>query len=226
MYTIQKNITRLNNNQPTFFLEQNEQNDLKRKLGKAKYNIFYPNSECEKVIFYTDRIPEVVLYEIKCNNELRHQDILGTMYSLNISKEMYGDIILDNGHYYIYILKLFQNYFETNFTKVRNASVELVQLDLDFLSHYKRKYNELELIVSSERIDTVLAHICNCSRNMIKEKVNSKEILLNNEILKNLSYTLKENDTFSIRKIGKFKYIGVIKTTKSNNYIVRVLQYV
>lgn len=226
MYEIQKNMTRINNNQPTFFLEVNEQKELKRKLGKTKYNIFYPNSECEKVIFYIDKIPEVILYEIICNNELRHQDILGTMYSLNISKEMYGDIILDDGHYYIYILKLFQNYFESNFTKVRNSSVELKELDLNFLANYKRKYTELELIVSSERIDTILAHISNTSRNIIKDKINSKEVLLNNEILKNLSYTLKENDTFSIRKIGKFKYIGVIKTTKSNNYIVKVLKYV
>ena len=226
MYEIQKNITRLSNNQHTFFLEINEQNDLKRKLGKTKYNIFYPNSESEKVIFYIDKIPEVILYEIKCNSELRHQDILGTMYSLNISKEMYGDIILDNGHYYIYILKLFQNYFESNFIKVRNSSVELLQLDLNFLANYRRKYDELELIVSSERIDTILANICKTSRNIIKDRVNNKEVLLNNELLKNLSYTLKENDTFSIRKIGKFKYIGIIKTTRSNNYIVKVLKYI
>ena len=139
---------------------------------------------------------------------------------------MYGDIILDNGHYYIYILKLFQNYFEMNFTRVRNSSVELKKLDLDFLANYKRKYTEIELIVSSERIDTILAHICNTSRSLIKEKVKNKEVLLNNEILKNLSYNLKENDTFSIRKIGKFKYIGIIKTTKSNNYIVKILKYI
>ena len=226
MYEIQKNITRLSNNQHTFFLEINEQNELKRKLGKTKYNIFYPNSEAEKVIFYIDKIPEVILYEIKCNSELRHQDILGTMYSLNISKEMYGDIILDNGHYYIYILKLFQKYFESNFIKVRNSSVELLQLDLNFLANYRRKYDELELIVSSERIDTILANICKTSRNIIKDRVNNKEVLLNNELLKNLSYTLKENDTFSIRKIGKFKYIGIIKTTRSNNYIVKVLKYI
>ena len=226
MYEIQKNMTRLNNEQATFFLEPDEQNELKRKMGKTKYNIFYPNNDCEKVIFYIDKKPEVILYEIKCNNELRHQDILGTMYSLNISKEMYGDIILDNGHYYIYILKLFQYYFEMNFTRVRNSSVELKKLDLDFLANYKRKYTEIELIVSSERIDTILAHICNTSRSLIKEKVKNKEVLLNNEILKNLSYNLKENDTFSIRKIGKFKYIGIIKTTKSNNYIVKILKYI
>lgn len=226
MYEIQKNIKRLENLQPTFFLEPNEQKEIKRKLGKIKYKVFSPNRDSEKVIYYITKEPEVILYEIKCSQELRHQDILGTMYSLNISKEMYGDIIVDNGHYYIYLLKIFQNYFEMNFTKVKNSRVSLKELDLSFLENYERKYLEIELVVSSERIDTIIAHIIGTSRNMIKEKVEDKEILLNHETLKNLSYTLKENDTFSIRKIGKFKYVGIIKTTKSNNYIVKVLKYI
>ena len=226
MYEIQKNITRLDNGQPTFFLDLGEAKEVKRKFGKNKLNVFSPNRDSEKIIYYLDREPEVLLYEIKCSNELRHQDILGTMYSLNISKEMYGDIILNDGRYFIYILKLFQNYFEMNFTKVRNSKIELVELDLDYLKDYERAYEELELIVSSERIDTIVSHLSGTSRAMIKEKVKDKEILLNNELLKNLSYTLKENDTFSIRKIGKFKYIGIIKTTKSGNYIVKILRYI
>lgn len=226
MYVIQKNLTRLDNLQPTYFLDQSEQNELKRKLGKTKYKIFSPNNDSEKKIFYIDKEPEVLLYEIKSKIELRHQDILGTMFSLNISKEMYGDIILDDGHYYIYILKLFQNYFEMNFTKVRNTNIELKELDLEYLANYERKYVEMELIVSSERIDTIVSHLSNTSRGLIKDKVKDKEILLNNEILKNLSYVLKENGTFSIRKIGKFKYIGIIKNTKSGNYIVKVLKYI
>lgn len=226
MYEIQKNVTRLDNGQPTFFLDLSEAKDVKRKFGKNRLNVFSPNRDSEKIIYYLDREPEVLLYEIKCSNELRHQDILGTMYSLNISKEMYGDIILNDGRYFIYILKLFQNYFEMNFTKVRNSKIELIELDLDYLKDYERAYEELELIVSSERIDTIVSHLSGTSRAIIKEKVKDKEILLNNELLKNLSYTLKENDTFSIRKIGKFKYIGIIKTTKSGNYIVKILKYI
>lgn len=226
MYEIQKNITRLDNGQPTFFLDLSEAKEVKRKFGKNRLNVFSPNRDSEKIIYYLDREPEVLLYEIICSNKLRHQDILGTMYSLNISKEMYGDIILNDGRYFIYILKLFQNYFEMNFTKVRNSKIELIELDLDYLKDYERAYEELELIVSSERIDTIVSHLSGTSRAVIKEKVKDKEILLNNELLKNLSYTLKENDTFSIRKIGKFKYIGIIKTTKSGNYIVKILKYI
>ena len=225
MYTIQKNLNRLNNYQPTFFLDPKEQLELKSKLKKNDYKVFSPYKDAEKVIFYNEQLPEVILYEIKSKQELRHQDILGAMYSLNISSEMFGDIILYNNRYFIYVLKLFQNYFEMNFTKVRNSSIELVQLDLDYLVDYKRSYEEIELIVSSERIDTVISSIIHTNRSVIKDKIKDKEILLNHDLLKNNSYILKPGDIFSIRRFGKYKYIGIIKNTKKDNYIIKCLKY-
>ena len=225
MYTIQKNLNRLSNYQSTFFLDPKEQKELRSKLKKDEYKIFSPFDDSEKVIFYIDEKPEVILYEIKSKQELRHQDILGTMYSLNISPEMFGDIILYDNRYFIYVLKLFQNYFEMNFTKVRNSSVELVSLDISYLEDYKRDYEEIELIVSSERIDTVISSIIHSNRNVIKDKIKDKEILLNHDLLKNNSYVLKSGDIFSIRKFGKYKYIGIIKSTKKDNYIVKCLKY-
>ena len=225
MYTIQKNLNRLNNYQPTFFLDPKEQNDLKMKLKKNEYKVFYPYKDSEKVIFYINEVPEVVLYEIKSKQELRHQDILGTMYSLNISPEMFGDIVLDNGRYFIYVLKLFQNYFEMNFTKVRNSSIELVRCELDYLEDFERKYETIELIVSSERIDTVISSIIHCNRAMIKDKIKDKEILLNHELLKNNSYVLRVGDVFSIRRFGKYKYMGIVKQTKKDNYIIKCFKY-
>lgn len=225
MYIIKKNLNRLSNYQPTFFLDPKEQNELKRKLKKDEYKVFRPFEDSEKVIFYIDEEPEVILYEIKSKQELRHQDILGTMYSLNISPEMFGDIILYDNRYFIYVLKLFQNYFEMNFTKVRNSSVELVCLDISYLKDYKRDYEEIELIVSSERIDTVISSVIHSNRNVIKDKIKDKEILLNHDLLKNNSYVLKHGDVFSIRKFGKYKYVGIIKSTKKDNYIVKCLKY-
>ena len=51
MYEIQKNLTRLDNGQPTFFLDLNEAKEVKRKLGKTKVNVFEPFLESEKIIY-------------------------------------------------------------------------------------------------------------------------------------------------------------------------------
>lgn len=225
MYNIQKNLNRLHNGQSTFFLNKKDVMALKGKLQKDEYNIYSPYEDSDKVIFYNKNIPDVLLYEIKCPSIIRHQDILGTMFSLQISDEMFGDIVIDNGRYFIYILGLFQNYFESNFTSIKNTPIKLFLLDTDYLSQYKRKYEELELIVSSERIDTIISRIINTSRSNIEEKLKNKEILYNEDYLKKLDQKLKVNDTFSIRRIGKFKYKGILRNTKSNHLVVSVYKY-
>ncbi|MCI8460290.1 MAG: hypothetical protein HFE81_02730 [Bacilli bacterium] len=225
MYFIQKNLTRLNNNQSTFFLDPRELRDVKGKLKKSEYKIYYPYKDSEKNIIYKMNTPEVLLYEIKVKVLVRHQDILGSIYSLNISHELFGDILIIENRYFIYILPIVRNYFESNFLMVRNSSVELELLDIDYLKDYERSYEELELIVSSNRIDTVISSICRCGRNNIGEMIKKKEIMLNYDFLKDSSYKLRDNDIFSIKRIGKFKYIGVLKNTKSNHLIIKVLKY-
>ena len=225
MYFIQKNVTRILNNQNSFFLNPKELLEVKKKLSNIKYSIYYPYKDSEKILLYTKNIPEVLLYEIKAKIPIRHQDILGAMYSLNIAPELFGDILIINNHYYIYILPIIRNYFETNFLKVKNSNVILEEISIEILKDYERKYESFEIIVSSNRIDTVISRICNISRNNFSDMIKKKEIILNYDLLKNSSYKLKENDTFSIKGIGKFKYIGVLKNTKGNNCVIQLLKY-
>ena len=226
MYFIQKNLTRLKNNQCTFFLDPKELFQVKLKLGKSNYSIYYPYKDSEKNIIYTGNIPKVILYEIVIKTEVRHQDILGSLYSLNIAPELFGDILLIDGKYYLYALDMIRNYLENNFTRIKNSSIELVERDLSLLENYERKYEKLEFIVSSNRIDTVISSICHTGRNVIPDMIKKKEIILNYDFLKDNSYKLKDNDVFSIKRICKFKYNGVIKNTKSNHLIVEILKYI
>ena len=99
MYYIQKNINKLNTTGSTFFLDPKELMEIKSKLKKNEYNIYYPYKDSEKVILYKNNEPEVLLYEIKIKEPVRHQDILGSIYSLGIDKELFGDILIINNHF-------------------------------------------------------------------------------------------------------------------------------
>ena len=99
---------------------------------------------------------------------------------------------------------------------IKNSHVELEEIDLDYLKNYEREYQKIEIIVSSNRIDTIISNICHIGRNNINDMIKNKEIMLNYDYLKNTSYKLKNDDIFSIKKIGKFKYNGIIKKI---NYI-------
>ena len=224
IYTVSKNVEKILNGNSTNFLDQKLQIEVKNKLKKGSYKIYKPYKESEKVIYYTNNKPKVLLYEIVSKNKLLHQEIMGTLFSLGIDPSMYGDILIIDNHYYIYILDIIENYLISNFNKIKNDKIELKKIDIDFLSNYEREYEEIELIVSSNRIDTVLSHLIHTSRDKISEKIKNKEILVNYDYPKT-SYYLKENDIFSIRRYGKYKYMGVINNTKKDNMVIKILMY-
>ena len=226
MYFTEKNLTRFNNIGYTYFLDPKDINKVKSKLNKNNYSIYYPYKDSEKNIIYSGNIPEVLLYEIISKQSLRHQDILGAMYSLNISPDLFGDILIINNRYYIYILPILRNYFESNFLNIRNSKIELKEVSIDLLKDYEREYEKFEMIVSSSRIDTVVSNILHTSRSCIPNLIKKKEIMLNYDYLVNPDYKLKEDDIFSIKRIGKYKFVGVIKNTKKDKLIVEVCKYI
>ena len=225
MYKIEKNLNRLYRKETTFFLDPKEQLELAKKLKKEPYQIYKPYPDSEKNIFYIKEEPKVILYEIKSKIPLEHREILGTLFSLNITSELFGDIVITNNHYYIYVLESIAPYIKNNLLLIKNSHVELIEVPLETLKEYHKEYETIEIIASSTRIDTVISRLIQTSRPNIIEKIKNKEIILNYDILKNNSYQLKENDIFSIRRYGKYQYIGIKKETKSKNYIIECKKY-
>ena len=133
MYKIEKNLNKLNKNQPTFFLDPKEQLEIIKKRKKDSYQIYKPYSDSEKNIFYTKEEPKVILYEIKSKVPLEHREILGTLFSLNITSGLFGDIVISNNHYYIYILETIAPYIKNNLLMIKNSHVELVEVPLETL---------------------------------------------------------------------------------------------
>ena len=225
MYKIEKNLNRLYRKEATFFLDPKEQLELAKKLKKEPYQIYKPYPDSEKNIFYIKEEPKVILYEIKSKIPLEHREILGTLFSLNITSELFGDIVITNNHYYIYVLESIAPYIKNNLLLVKNSRIELIEVPLETLKEYHKEYETIEIIASSTRIDTVISRLIQTSRPNIIEKIKNKEIILNYDILKNNSYQLKENDIFSIRRYGKYQYIGIKKETKNKNYIIECKKY-
>jgi len=226
LYKIDNAIEKILNGSNTLFLDSNELKQIVSKLRKNEYNVYYPYEESDKVILYTNDIPKVSLFKIVCNEKLRHQDILGSILSLNINSSYLGDIIIDDDYYYFYILSELSCFIKDNLNMIGNKKIILEEIDINALKDYKRKYEEKTIIVSSLRIDNVISKIINLNRKNVLDKINNKEVILNYEVLTKSSYNLKENDVFSIRKYGKYKYIKIINNTKKDNLIIKYLKYI
>lgn len=226
IYKIENSIEKILKNKSTYFLDEKEYKQIKAKLKSKNYNVYRPYISSEKVILYTNEIPEVTLFKINSYEKLRHQDILGTLLGLNISSSYIGDIIIDNDNYYFYILSELKTFIKDNLNMIGKNYVTIEEIDLNILKDYERKYEEYQLIVSSLRIDNIISKIIKTNRGAILDKIKNKEIIVNYQVLTKSSYLLKENDIFSIRKYGKYKFIGVINSTKKDNLIIKYLKYI
>ena len=213
IYTVEKIVEKVLYSNSTNFVEIKYLNRVKKELKNVKYNIYEQFIGATKIILY-NKMPNIKIYEIISNNDLRHQDILGTLYSLNISDEMFGDVVIWNNRYFIIILSSIDNYIKSNLTSIKNSKVDLIEKDPYYLKDYKQEYEECIIIVPSIRVDVIVSKIINSSRSNALE------------LLTKPTYMLKENDIFSIRKYGKYKFLGEINKTKKGSLVIKYLKYV
>ena len=225
IYKINNAVEKIKSGRNTQFLDGKELKLTTTKLKKEEYKVYFPYKDAEKVMLYTGKAPMVSLFKINTVEKLRHQDILGSLFALNIDSSYFGDIVLYDGCYYVYVVHEISSFIRDNLTTIGKYKVVLEEVDLKVLEDYERSYEEHQVIISSLRIDSVVAAIINSSRKVATEKLKNKEIIVNYEVVSKSAYALKENDIFSIKRYGKYKFIGIIKSTKKDNYIVKYLKY-
>ena len=223
---ITNQIEKIDRGDYTDFLDPYEEHQIVSILNKRnkKYNILKLFNDCEKSIVYTTKYPSISLLEIVSNDILCHKDILGVLFSHNINICKYGDIVITD-KYYLPVLDCIKPYIINNIDIIAKRRVKINEVDISIISDYHYNYEELELLVSSLRIDNIVSTITNLSRSNVEQLFLDKFIFINylNNIKK--TYTIKENDIIAIRKNGKYKYIGINKVTSKNKYIIKLLKY-
>jgi RNA-binding protein YlmH len=187
-YTIKKYIDKLKKGKSTGFLDPLEYKLVISKLKKEEYKIYDVYEETDKKILYKNEIPKVTLYKINSYEKLKHQEIMGSLYSLSIDKTMIGDIIVEKDNYYFYILDIMSDFIENNLFMIGNKYITLEQIDLSILKNYKKKYEINTIIVPSLRIDAIISKIINTSRSNVQDLIKDKSIILNYTILKMVQF--------------------------------------
>lgn len=210
----------------TKFLNPKELLLVKNKLPKRAQNIYKPYNEAVKVIIYKNEIPNIIICKITFNSEVKHTMVLKGLFNLGLKEDTFGDIIIMDNIAYIYLLEELYDYVKYNFELNKISINNIDKIDKDYLKAYEPKFEKIELLVSSLRIDNVISSITNDSRKSIISRFKENHILLNYDILKKNDIYLKDGDVFSIRRIGKFRYNGIIKNTKKGGFIISIYKYI
>lgn len=118
IYKINTVVEKIVSSKNTQFLDGRELKLVTSKLKKDEYNVYYPYKDSEKVMLYTGKVPIVKLFKINTVEKLRHQDILGSLFALNIDSSCFGDIVLYNENYYVFIIEEMSLYVKDNLNQL------------------------------------------------------------------------------------------------------------
>ena len=139
---------------------------------------------------------------------------------LNIDRCVIGDIVVDTNGAFFASCSEFDEFLKENFTKVgaRDIRLELVEEAI----RRDQQFEDVEIIVSSMRLDVVVKALIKASRGKAEECLDAGFVRLNHMVDKKPSRTCQIGDILSIRKHGRFKIIEVKKTTKSGKLVLVV----
>ena len=113
-----------------------------------------------------------------------------------------------------------------NFIKIGNKKVKLLEVDLYTVKDYKLKFLDINLSVSSLRLDNIISKLIPTSRSISGDFIKDKKVIVNYNLCTNKNYTLKDGDIFSIRGIGKFKYIGINYLKSNDKKSIMIKKYI
>lgn len=209
------------------FLTNKEQQLLNNKNIEVKFSATYQDEERKRALIYplgeeVDSLFEISIISFE-NYDFHHADCLGSIMSLGIARDVIGDIIIDEEKVYIIIANEIKKYIIENLVKVKNQYIKVEEMNIEDLKGIKKEsLIEDYIIISSLRLDVVVATICKLSRSKSQEYINSGFVKVNGSILDKYDYFLKNDDYISIRKFGRTYIRDVIRKTKKDKLVVLV----
>lgn len=149
----------------------------------------------------------------KFSQELTHRDFLGALMNLGIERDVLGDIIVNDSEAYIFVRNSISEYIKENLSGVKHTTVTVENVG-ELPAVALKEPVRTKIMISSERIDAVVAKIYGFSREKSIGLFRERKVFLNGKICENNSAQVKAGDRITVRGFGKFVYIGATGMSK------------
>ena len=227
----------LTRNKPYFlgFLNEREQYIINNSFPfYSSYISYYGGFENAKRKFlcFSEKEVDLSLYplsgiyfQFRKTDNLSHRDFLGALMNLGIERSCIGDIVVNEGKAVCFVKDEIKDYIVSQISKVGRVGVRIVNgksLDIDFTDSIEK----LSLIVSSMRLDAIVAAITKLSREKSANSILSGKVLTNYSENKNVSHQLKTDDILTIRGYGKFVIKEQTGFTKKDRLKIVINHYI
>ncbi len=161
----------------------------------------------------------------KFAEELTHRDVLGALMNLGIERSRIGDIKIDEQKYYIFCEDRLADYLMDSLGQITHTMVSGARIDAS-LHKIEQKFEVLEGIIASKRLDNVVSFVTGKSRSQSVSFIQSQKVFVNERMITSNAYDCKDNDVISIRGFGKFIYVGSSGETRKGRIKITIKKYI
>jgi len=156
-----------------------------------------------------------------------HRDYLGAVIKLGVERKKIGDIIVDNEGADIIVDKDIVKFLLDNLGSLTRFSKSTITVqNIEELRPVEIKKEELEIIVSSMRLDNVISELARCSRNKALDIINMERVFVNFECETKKTKQIKTGDMVTIRGKGRFFIKELVGQTRSGRTVIKVEKFV
>lgn len=216
----------------TGFLNPREAEIIRMLIGKegdVRVSFFGggENAERKRAILYPDYYTpdeedyEIAFYQLSYPSKfatIDHRQVLGTLMSLGVKRELYGDIWIAGETVQFAVERTIAAYMEANLTKVGNIGVKCRSISSDQITEVNESWKELPITSSSLRLDNVIANAVSFSRQKSQMLIGQGRVKVNHRQIESSSYELKQGDVISIRGTGRIKVLAIDGKTKRDKW--------
>lgn len=142
-------------------------------------------------------------FSYKPEFDLRHRDFLGSLTALGLRRDTIGDILCEKGRAVVFVRDDIADYILTQVEKIGRVGVKISYADTADLP-VPDDTEELSLTISSLRLDAFVAAVTNLSREKAARLIKSELVMIDHVVSTDVSASLHEGATVTIRKYGKY----------------------
>ena len=189
--------------------------------------IFFPEKFSKEMIeknYY--KILEVIRIKLPNNINYKHREFLSGIMKLGFKREKFGDILVTNTGADIISLVEVSKYLKEGLQDLTRFRKSVITLEnINNIEKVENEFENLNIIVSSLRLDNFVSELAKCSRTRATEIIEDGRVFLNSINEFKDSKKININDIITIRGKGKFVFIGIEKETKSGRFLVNIKKY-
>ncbi|WP_026881288.1 YlmH/Sll1252 family protein [Clostridium akagii] len=177
----------------------------------------FENSERHILAFSSKPLSYFPIKLIRIDNsskfdKVAHKDYMGAILSLGISRNKLGDFVTIDNECYVASCEDIVYYIASNLTTIGRCPCKVSEYNPLMGAIPDIKFDDMNIIVTSLRLDCLVSGICNVTRSKSLALISSGSILSDYVTIREKNYSVKYGEVITIRGYGKFKIV----TTNGN----------